>query len=194
MKEEWRWMMVKKTGPHSKLWVHFCPQTFFHLLDFYGYSELLRQTFHLGLLENHNLSHPYCQPLLPSCMPSCVFSLLTLPSLISSHSRFVSYSLVSYWGSTTCSTGHHNIRDCFQPHTVIHSHSQPRFGASFCQIIWHCISYIWGQIKSSFQKRQEWGCCVAVEKYGIWHSRNVVISGKKHRQTHRVSESKKKRS
>lgn len=54
-------------------------------------------------------------------MLSCVCSLLRLLSLISSHPSFVLSPFVcGYWGSNTCSTGHLNIRDYSQPHTVIH--------------------------------------------------------------------------
>lgn len=87
---------------------------------------------------------------------------------------------VLYWGRITCSKDPLSVWATTQAHTVIHFHSHPRSGANYRYIIWCCINYIWGQIRSIITwcvaGTGHWAF-VAVEKYGIW------LGGNTHRQT-----------
>lgn len=110
--QEGRWMFGKKRGDLCKLCVHFCPRTVFHLLDFYGYSESLRLTFHLNfpdLLENYNLRHPHSPP-----PPPLFYALLcplpphvTVSDLLPPQFCFRSPFICWDWG--TCSTEHQRL-------------------------------------------------------------------------------------
>lgn len=77
----------------------------FKLLDFYGYRDFSCPTFHWTFSCPFGKSRPWAT--LPSHLPSCVYSLLILPSLIPSGSSSVSYGV-----GATCPSALHLWHIC----------------------------------------------------------------------------------
>lgn len=147
--------------------MHCCPQTVFHLLTF---MVTANRSVKLSI-STFQTPWKITTSITPTANPS--FSLLCPPvsapsslllSLFYSHHRFVSYLpfCVEIEAVAPVPRAILPSETALSP-TVIHSYSHPRFGAKFCYVIRHCISYIWGQIKCSFQNEAGLGylglCC-----------------------------------